>query len=79
MPTVMMECGHSANATCDGKPACAICSCYKIAESSPDLTGRKAKCPYCKKTVTSNTDLPFFEYRPGHECDSYYCGCRGWD
>ena len=52
MDKVMMECGHEANGTCEGKPCCVIC--YdgpdspggKIAKVVPDLTGRMARCGY---------------------------------
>lgn len=85
MSKILMKCGHIANAvTTDGKPCCAIC--YGItqdavipAEKQPDLTHRKAKCAYCGRITESREDLPFFSYRPGHEYDSYYCGCGGWD
>ena len=65
----------------------------KIAET-PDLVGRTARCCYydtrthrnegpcgavCDCEKPSRTSLPFFEYRPGQEFDSFYCGCRSWD
>lgn len=76
----MMKCGHASNAvTADGKPCCVICSCYEIAKSLPNLIGRKAKCGYCGKLTDSKTSLPFFEYRPEQEYDSFYCGCGGWE
>lgn len=74
----MMKCGHAANATVNGKPACAICMCEEIAKT-PDLTGRFAKCPFCGHETESNINLPFFEYRPNDEYDRYYDGCFGWD
>ena len=82
---VMMKCGHAANATDkDGKPICAICigltpDAEIVAETKPDLTGRKARCTQCGRVTNSNEKLPFFEYRPNCEYDSFYCGCRGWD
>lgn len=81
---VLMKCGHSQNATTriDGedKPYCVICECHELADfDSEILNGRKAKCGYCGKIIDSNENLPFFEYRPKAETDSYYCGCRGWD
>lgn len=85
MGEVMMKCGHAANAvTADGKPCCAICAGFTpdaeiIADTAPDLTGRKARCGYCGKLTDSKISLPFFEYRPDMDTDSYYCGCRGWD
>lgn len=62
--------------------------------STPDLTGRRARCAYfgivvtsrydchgrnCNCIVPSTKSLAFFEYRPVDEYDSYYCGCRGFD
>ena len=85
MGEVMMKCGHAANAvTADGKPCCAICAGYTpdafiAADTMPDLTGRKARCNYCGEIVDSKASLPFFEYRPDMDTDSYYCGCWGWD
>lgn len=81
---VMMRCGHSANAmkqvaVDDEIPCCAICNCDEIDENKPDLTNRKTQCSYCNKIVKSDFRLPFFEYRPNCEFDSYYCGCRGWN
>lgn len=82
-----MECGHAANSILsignnEWVPACVFCYPDKkatlIADKPPNLTNRKAQCPYCKRTVQSELTLPFFEHRPG-EYDSYYCGCRGWD
>jgi hypothetical protein len=52
MSDALMKCGHSAqgiNGT--GKPVCLICMCEEIAESKPDLTGRKARCSYFGKEV----------------------------
>ena len=84
MGEVMMKCGHAANATHNGKPVCAICfgltpDAEIVADTAPDLTGRKARCGYCGKLTDSKTSLPFFEYRPNCKYDGYYCGCRGWD
>ena len=84
MGEVMMKCGHAANATHDGKPICAICfgitpDAEIIADTAPDLTGRKARCKYCSEVRDSKASLPFFEYRPKQKTDSFYCGCRGWN
>ena len=62
-----MQCGHAANATTqDGKQCCVICigihSGYATPVSSPDLTGRQARCP-CGATKPSDTSLAFFEFR----------------
>ena len=79
-----MKCGCVANATCNGKPICAIHAGLTpdaaiVSDTQPDLTGRKARCPDCKGTVNSSFDLAFFAYRPEREFDSFYCGCRGWN
>ena len=79
MKRFIMKCGHYANAEKDGKPYCVICSCDEIADYQPILTNRKAKCKYCGEIKDSNFNLPFFEFRPAQEYDSYYCGCRGWN
>jgi len=80
MTTVMMECGHAANATTDGEPCCAICAGIDagwnvVAENPPDLTGRMARC-YCDRDpVPSDPDrLAFFEYR-GEGSDFATNGC----
>lgn len=85
MEKPMMQCGCAANAT-DGKgnPSCAIHiglhpGADKVMEQSPDLTGRTARCTYCKNTQLSSTELAFFEYRPTQKFDGFYDGCRGWD
>jgi len=79
---MMMACGHSANATHEGKPCCAICiglndDAERVIEA-PDLNGRMATCS-CGKKAPSSTSLPFFEHCPTKEQDLYYCGCRGWN
>lgn len=80
--SVLMKCGHTANALTNGKPCCAICvpkrEAFEIVEGF-DLKNRIAKCCYCSKKRTSDLDLPFFEYKPNKEFDEYYCGCYGWD
>ena len=84
MERVMMKCGHVAQSKINGKPVCVIClgltpDAEIVAETEPDLTDRKARCPYCGEIVDSNKNLPFFEYCPDQEYDRFYCGCRGWD
>jgi hypothetical protein len=78
----MMKCRHSANATCQGRPCCAICAGFtpdaEIVVEAPILDGRKAKCG-CGKTVPSSTDLAFFRHYPNAAYDTYYCGCAGWN
>ena len=52
----MMKCGHSANATHNGKPACAICAGISdgknmiIDDCPPDLSMRRARCSYYGST-----------------------------
>ena len=79
---VYMECGHKANATCEGKPCCVICAPSKESMTpteKPDLTGRKCKCVHCGKIVPSTEHIAFFEHRPNEEYDDHYDGCWGWD
>lgn len=50
MPSPMMACGHTANATSDGKPSCVICAgirpgAMQVVES-PNLDGRMARCAH---------------------------------
>jgi hypothetical protein len=66
METVILECGHSANATDgNGQPACAIHSTAQggttPVRTAPDLTARQARCS-CGSTANSSTGLAFFEY-----------------
>lgn len=75
----LMKCGHTANATKDGKPFCVICMCEELAAQTPTLDGRVAKCSYCGKESSSSYNLPFFKYEPNAKYDRYYCGCGGWD
>ena len=92
--TVMMECGHAANATLspNGTPACAICApnarATTIVATPPNLTGRTARCVYapsggprrkCQNERPSDTGLPFFAHNAEAPLDSFYCGCWGWD
>ncbi len=82
--TVMMRCGHAANATDEnGNPSCVICVGIvpgaTVVDEPPDLTGRRAKCPDCDLFVDSETSLAFFEHRPNKDFDMYYCGCSGWN
>lgn len=84
MENVLMKCGHTANAKYDnGKPCCLICApkkeAYEIIEERPNLKGRRAKCTECNIIVDSSWDLPFFEYKPNEEYDSFYSGCWGWN
>lgn len=81
----LMKCGHTALATdSNNRPVCPICAgittkAYEVETSPPDLTGREAVCIYCKERKPSDTQLPFFEHRPGEAEDHFYNGCRGWE
>lgn len=75
----LMECGHIANSTKEGKPSCGICLCYEVANEEPYLEGRMAECMECGKEKPSQKSLPLFAYRPKFPTDKYYCGCQGWD
>lgn len=79
----LMKCGHVANGWAKNRnPACAICGCIDVVKECKDnegLEGRKAKCGECGSMVSSSWNLPFFEYKPDKEYDTYYCGCWGWD
>lgn len=33
----------------------------------------------CGSIVPSDTNLPFFQYKPNEKYDSFYCGCQSWD
>ncbi len=78
----MMKCGHAANASHQGEPACVICwpdpRSREVDDQGPDLTGRTARCSYwkggCKSQQPSSTDLAFFEYRgPGSDYAERTC------
>jgi hypothetical protein len=80
MSDKMMGCGHSANATTNGKPCYAICiglnDAATVVVEAPDLSGRKAICGSCGSIVDSSINLPFFEYRgPKSKTDTDYCIC----
>lgn len=84
----LMKCGHIANAVENGKPICAICIGIKegarevesyLVSGTVGIEGRMAKCEWCGTIITSEWELPFFEYKPNEEFDSFYCGCIGWD
>ena len=85
----LMKCGHADNAVNSyGEPICAICAGFtedaeiidhEIEDPYEGLEDREASCSYCGSRTESSWNLPFFEYIPGRDTDSYYCGCRGWD
>ncbi len=76
----IMGCGHVANGKLlTGAPICGICVGIDPRSeqiiSTPDLTGRQARCS-CGKTVPSNTNLAFFEFRgPGSRFALETCKC----
>lgn len=79
-----MKCGHTANATCDGKPVCVICAgivagADEIDENPPSLDGRQMRCSDCGATRASDPAAAFFRHWPEREFDQFYSGCRGWD
>ena len=80
MEKVMFACGHVSNAVnSKGEPSCAIC--FGIQEGAetiveaPNISKRKARCA-CGKTVKSDFNLPFFEFRgEGSPASTDYCKC----
>ena len=88
MKRYLMKCGHRDNArTADHKPCCVLCTGNpaafiidrEILDDADGLEGRHAVCEMCGRRVDSQWSLPFFEYRPGKNTDTYYCGCGGWN
>ena len=84
MKRPMMKCGHRANSTSNGKPACVICAGISngwnlIEDKELDLSKRKCICAYCEKVVPSTKAVAFFEHRPDKKYDAHYDGCRGWN
>ena len=63
MNNQLMKCGHSANATCDGKPACSSCLGIKRGadqiDKSPNLIGRKAICCYGNHGETESDGINY--------------------
>lgn len=82
---ILMQCGCAAQGTVtrpghDAVVGCLVHDCYDVAEQAPDLAGRIARCSYgAHADRPSSASLAFFEHRPGHPFDRYYCGCFGWD
>jgi hypothetical protein len=76
----LMQCGCRAMAH-DNKTGKEICLTHMCEEPMelPNLTGREAKCTYCKAVVNSSIGLPFFVLQLDREQDRFYCGCKGWD
>lgn len=78
----LMQCGCVAqgfNETTGHIPWCVVHDCGIVVIEEPNLEGREATCPYCKKSKPSSKQLPFFSFCKDEEKDTYYCGCRGWD
>jgi hypothetical protein len=80
----MMQCGHAANATQDGRPVCVICvgivdGADRVDPDPPPLGGRTMVCGSCRAERPSDRSAAFFQARPDREKDSFYDGCRGWD
>lgn len=75
---IFMKCNCVSQGTSKGKPACLVHDTQEQIPA-PNLTGRKASCTYCKKTVDSKGELAFFRYLPDKDRDEYYDGCMGWD
>lgn len=79
---MLMKCGHIPQGD---SATCVICVGVtpdaEVLVSTPDLTGRVARCSSCMTERPSSFDLPFFEYRGEKEivrrsgrCGA--CGCR---
>jgi len=72
-PPTLMKCGHVPQGhTPNGSPVCVICfhnpgdPSTQVADQAPELSGRLAKCPSCRRTVASELTLAFFQWRgPG--------------
>jgi hypothetical protein len=54
-------------------PACVICDCFEVADTVPDLTGRKARCAYFGQGGFRN-----YEYlsRIKGKCSREKCECE---
>lgn len=74
----MMACGHAANSTRDGQPACVICTGSPGADAiveTPALVGRAARCGHCASKKPSSPNLPFFKFKGvGSEDALHMCG-----
>lgn len=78
----LLKCGHTSNATCNGKPYCVICGTGEVVKEVTDtegLEGRQAVCRDCGTKHASKWTLPFFQHNPDKEFDNCYDGCYGWD
>jgi len=77
MPS-LMTCGHTSNATFEGKPICVICNCKDLSDGVANLDGRTSRCSECKKETRSSFTLAFFKHTPEKKYDQHFCGCSGW-
>ena len=71
MDKPMMKCGHAANSTHDGEPACAICfphpKATEVDESPPSLEGRTARCFHYGQVPTGR-NMECRQCRRGEPC-----------
>lgn len=79
----VMACGCTAYAKRlvgdDWVWVCGVHDCLDTVEPEPIPEDRMSRCTYCRETVRSADNLPFFERQPDHDHDNHYCGCRGWN
>lgn len=79
----MMPCGCRVigRDVLTGLPMCPIHDTVgaKLVDEKRLLKNRKAKCSWCNNRKDSSFSLPFFNYQPEKDEDSFYCGCGGWD
>jgi hypothetical protein len=50
-----------------------------VTDERPDLEGRMMYCCEEYELFPSRWEAAFFQYRPGMEDDTFYCGHAGWD
>lgn len=53
--------------------------CRDYGSGSPSCTRWSCGDRVCRCERPSSPALPFFQYHPDREFDSFYCGCWGWD
>ena len=72
----MMTCGCQAQGTVNGEEGCVIHG-VTTPMAAPDLTGRIARCSYCKSERPSadRERLAFFEYRGPGSNSARICEC----
>lgn len=62
---------------------CFICAAEMLRKNPGVLNKRLAHCIYHadqkEPSIIAYEKEAFFEYRPNHQTDIYYCGCRGWN